>query len=222
MKLLFLLMLGYLLDFGLLLAQSDPNVPTNDASRIDRQLKMSMLNCGPRSVSFVLRHFGMNKDLISVIDAMRADQTERGHSIESLCHYLQQQGLQAVPIKLRPGHFVLSENPMIALVKPVGQELDHFIVILPESSKTQLVYWDGLLGTRSVPIERFYKRFQGYLIFVTEDEIDFDSNDGISSKVFAANAYFGSQSLLRPIGVAVCCLGIFSLLVCFFLKRRVE
>lgn len=104
------------------------------------------LICGPRCVHFILKHFGIESDLIELTKAAQWPDLESGASLKSLSDILIQNGLHTRAIKFSPSAKLNWDFPVIFHRELDSRKVGHFAVWLPESTLSSVEIWDGIQG----------------------------------------------------------------------------
>ncbi len=154
--------------------------------------------CGPRCVKNVLEWYrGPALDLVSIVEEMRTANVAHGTPLSRIGEMLQRRSsIDSVGIHVSGDNYSIQWNyPVIACLKGSNPAsgLCHFVVLLPESTSRNVVFWDGLAGRRTESAAVFYRRTTG----------DFLLTD-VKSIPSPSAAVVKTRRVLEPFCVSVC------------------
>ncbi len=172
---------------------------------------LNELVCGPRCVQFVLKHYGVEVGLDSLVREMQWPDFANGSSVRQIQKALDSRGVYTRSIQLKNvGSF---SAPRLLIMHLRGRQDNdnraggHFVVVLPESTSTEAVVWDGLFGTRRESWADFQEESTGIVILTDSKPIeDIDAAIGIRESHFAPIAIMLACALaltaiaLTPLG----------------------
>jgi hypothetical protein len=112
--------------------------PVGDTGQVE-EIRLADRVCGPRCVQWVLQRYGIDVDLIALIQEMQWPDFEQGSSFADIEKALRQRGLCIHAVEdPTVGDWGV---PVIIQERRVGESVPHFAIVDPE-----LGYWDpGLL-----------------------------------------------------------------------------
>lgn len=139
----------------------------------DRLRRMSDVVCGPRCAQFVLDRFGIQTDLVRLVEETQWPRFEEGTTLRLLEEALARRGIESAPLRIDPSARLDWPHPVIAHMRPpTVDEPGHYIVLLPEKIDGKVKVWDGLAGTRVMTSDEFHDRCSGTVLLTSPTPID--------------------------------------------------
>lgn len=169
----------YLMRISVLVAATSWQGNVGPCAEIDAQSSLEGLNeaiCGPRCAHYVLKHYGREEALTSLVREMQWPDLTKGCTVAQIEKALISRGIHVRSIQLKRFGSVQPESPAIVHLRREGSGKEdpkgHFVVLLPETTRTEAVIWDGLLGTRCEPWKGLSKTMTGVVLLTADSPID--------------------------------------------------
>jgi hypothetical protein len=138
---------------------------------------LNQVICGPRCVQFVLKHYGHEESLTSLVREMQWPDQLKGSSVQQVEKALESRGVHVRSIQLSNVGSFWPKCPAIVHLLEEDSEGDkgvegHFVVVMPESDANDAVVWDGLWSTRREPWAKFSRKMTGVVVLTSDGPID--------------------------------------------------
>jgi ABC-type bacteriocin/lantibiotic exporter with double-glycine peptidase domain len=162
---------------ALAIAQCLGSAGVGDEGKEESSLEaLNQVICGPRCVHFVLKHYGRDEALSPVVRQMQWPDLSKGSSVRQIEDALQSRGVYTRSIELkRAGSFRPRFPAIVHLRDQHGGDVSlegHFVVVMPESTRSEAVVWDGLFGVRRETWRDFSRRMTGVVVLTGDEPIE--------------------------------------------------
>jgi ABC-type bacteriocin/lantibiotic exporter with double-glycine peptidase domain len=167
--------------------------------------------CGPRCLRFILqavRSEASAPDLVSIVARVQPDLDE-GASLSLLKKYLDDQGLFTLAFKPEPNTAIVSPFPALVHLRGNQDDLGHYVVLLPNSDRSNATVWSGLAGPVRLPTWWLAERIDAGAVLVAPRPIE-------ANLAFPATTDFSR----RQVGWGILLIAGFLLSVCGLANSR--
>ena len=162
--------------------QADPSVDAMMASGSNRVESVSPRvaeveavdwYCGPRCVHFVLSLLGSReRDLVEYINEFNWTADDEGVSLLAISELLQREGVHTIAYEGRSGFIPVWPHPAILHVHSHDLvDRGHFVVLMPNATRSSAVIWDGPRGSRRVSTGEISTMIKGGVLLTSPDPI---------------------------------------------------
>ncbi len=142
----------------------------------DEMQSYNQVICGPRCAHFVLRYYGREEKLSSLVREMQWPDLSQGTSIRQIEDALDSRGIHTRSVQLHNVRRFQPTRPAIVHLHENDDRGDdnmgHFVVVLPESTSRHVAVWDGLSGTRFRPWDDFSREITGAVVLTDDVPIE--------------------------------------------------
>lgn len=131
--------------------------------------------CGPRCVHFILEQYGIEGTSVAGFAnqlAMSGD--AQGVDLSSIAGLLEQHGLHTQAFRGHHGMVPQWPHPVLVHTAAAGDAdgVGHYIVLLPNCTRSEGIAWDGLHGKTSVATFELSDRIAGGVLLTSSEPID--------------------------------------------------
>lgn len=153
----------------LTLSSADATVTAKEARNAESERDTL---CGPRCVRFLLEYYGLeangsNNDLATLVKELQWPVLEKGSTLSGLQQSLAARGIETRAETVMPDQPLRSRTPVIVHLTTPKDELGHFVVWLPSSSRATVDYWSYPAGLLRMNAETFNNRRSNIVLPVT-------------------------------------------------------
>lgn len=177
--------------------------------------------CGPRCVFVTLQEYGIQEDLLTLVEEIQGHDLAGGSTIASLQSALNARGIHTLAGRVDGNSVISWPHPVIVhLTSETSQ--GHFVVLLPTSSSNNDIATvrDGLHGARRGDWSSLRRKMSGAVLLTSPEEIP----SALSTSALTTSS---DTRLIWCLGIQLLLLG--SILVCGrwflppgFLRKRKE
>ncbi len=158
------------------------------------------LVCGPRCAQFILRHYGIDADLIDLVREIQWPTLEDGATLAAVDQALRARGVHTRALRMGPTSRLSWSHPV--LLHLTGETAGgHFVVWLPDSTENTAHVWIGLAGVQSGRFDSLRKRMSGAILLTSPTPIEstqWEAQD--TSRTVFAILSFSSIAMLAVLG----------------------
>lgn len=127
--------------------------------------------CGPRCLQYLLRHYGIETELMDLVKETQSD-FEEGATLDALNEALRRRGVHTAALRLPSTAVIRWPHPVLMHLKSDDEGMGHYVIWLPTSERTQVHVWNGLAGIQTGSESRLAAKRSGVVLLTSQTEIE--------------------------------------------------
>lgn len=139
--------------------------------------------CGPRCAQFVLRAFGQEVDLLTLVDEIQDRDWGNGSSMQDIASCLNRRGIHTVAIRIDDSADIIWPHPVLVHLSGTSNMLGHFVVQMPSTAIDRCAVWLGLSGVHVITHRQLANQRSGIVLLTAPTAIGSDAVASIRRSV---------------------------------------
>jgi len=125
--------------------------------------------CGPRCVHYILHSFSKDSGigLLELVDKLQPNGIKEGARLADIDTLLQSYGIFTAAGRVNRNSAIVWPYPVLMHLTTEAKSMGHYVLILPGSTRTAAIVWDGLSGVSKVPTSQLSAQLGGGVLLTS-------------------------------------------------------
>ncbi|MDR2171775.1 MAG: hypothetical protein LBP59_16650 [Planctomycetaceae bacterium] len=140
--------------------------------KTEKEKNIGDVICGPKCVSFLLKYYGKEEDIIHLVREIQYPELLEGTSLAKIAEALEKRGIYTFAMKIKPSTRLVWKYPVIVhLDQSHNEQIGHYVIWQPESRNNDLWIWDGDKDMQNYQERTWSKKRSGVVLLTSPEPI---------------------------------------------------